>query len=44
MKQGPIPMTCMARNSDEIGAQVPASIGDHTKMLFSKQKKISFYD
>ena len=42
MKQGPIPMTCMARNSDEIGAQVPASTGDHTKMFFSRQKKTLF--
>ena len=44
MKQGPIPMTCMARNSDEIGAQVPASTGDHTKNVLFQTKKISFYD
>ena len=36
---GPIPMTCMAGNSDEIGSQVPASTWDHKKMLFSKHKK-----
>ena len=35
-------MTCMARNSDEIGAQVPASKGDYTKMFFSRQKKSIF--
>ena len=38
MKQGPIPMTCMARNSDEIGAQVPTSIGDHKKCTFPDKK------
>ena len=34
-------MTCMARNSDEIWTQVPASTGDHTKMFFSRQKNLS---
>ena len=43
MKQGPIPMTCMARNSDEIGAQIPASTEDHTKMFFFRQKS-HFYN
>ena len=43
MKQGPIPMTCVARNVDEIETQVPASTGDHTKIYFS-DKKIYFYD
>ena len=42
MKQGPIPMTCMARNSDEIGAQVPASTGDHTKNVLFQTKKSLF--
>ena len=39
MKQGPIPMTCMARNSDEIGAQVPESTGDHKQCSFPDKKK-----
>ena len=43
IKQRPIPMTCMARNSDEIGAQIPASTGDHTEMFFP-DKKNSFDD
>ena len=38
MKQGPIPITCTERNSDKIGAQVLASIGDHKKIFFSRQK------
>ena len=42
MKQGQIPMTCMARNNDEIWAQVPASRGDRTKMFFFRQKKSPF--
>ena len=40
IKQGSIPMTCMARNSDEIGAQVPASTGERTKCSFPDKKNL----
>ena len=42
MKLEPILMTCMARNSDEIGAQVPASIVDHKKCFFLDKRKPLF--